>query len=129
MKKVLLSIALILPISANADIINLEAFADHNVCEFNKPCVVSGSQDIGIINNTDASHLFNYTYTICVDDTNCNSIGNSIRVNAHSTWSNQHFSVMHVSFDRYNRHVVVSSVHVRGAQLADKEQKNEIILN
>lgn len=128
MKK-LLCLLFVIPSLSFADVVNLHTVADKNICQFNKPCVVSGNQDIEIINDTGGSHLFEYQYSLCVDDTNCKVIGNKVRVQPHSTWVNHHDSVFYATFNVYNRHVVTSSVSIRGTMILDKESKNEILLN
>jgi hypothetical protein len=128
MKK-LLCLIFAVPSLAFADIVNLNVVADKNICQFNKDCVVSGNQDIEIVNDSDGSHLFDYQYSLCVDDTNCKVDSGKIRLQPHTSWHNHHFSVFYATFSAYNRHVVTSSVHIRGTVITDKEAKNEILVN
>lgn len=113
---------------AVADTIHLNAEARYQTCMVNQSCQLSGFHDIEIINNNDQDHAYNYTYSLCSDNNECHNIGNIITVKAHTKWNNHYDNFLMATFNWKGNHQLWSKTTVGGAQYAEYQGGNFIMV-
>lgn len=131
MRKLLFVALMSSAFSCYADQLILTAWADNIRCDY-RSCDISGTQDIEIVNDSNADHKYHYKYNIYLEPGayRPRQVENDIIVKAHTTWNNHHSSSFVSKFSRSGRfisHSTVSVGQIGGHISAYKDAIGEII--